>query len=301
MQKREDIQIYELAYNKVKYGLWDNALYTPLQCCADRSNTDVCELKDNTGENISSKNFYYCETTGTYWIWKNAPETKYVGQCQYRRRLEFKEDFDFDTIFDKHKIINALKKAGNLNDSIISDIVNRVTHKLSKGEEATVDNIQRLVENELILAGECDIARDYISYRYIHDVARDKYKKLLNIIDTKLFAKDVKNQNANVDEHSFGGRKGEMASALMKDYALDYCMSKMAKNNHINNEIYIHDLDSYALGMHNCLSLPIDDLLKSGFTTRQVDIRPCNSVSTAFQLLAVMFQIQSLQQFGLPV
>ena len=78
-------------------------------------------------------------------------------------------------------------------------------------------------------------------------------------------------------------------------------MSKMAKNNHINNEIYIHDLDSYALGMHNCLSLPIDDLLKNGFTTRQVDIRPCNSVSTAFQLLAVMFQIQSLQQFGLPV
>ena len=203
--------------------------------------------------------------------------------------------------FDKHKIINALKKAGNLNDSIISDIVNRVTHKLSKGEEATVDNIQRLVENELILAGECDIARDYISYRYIHDVARDKYKKLLNIIDTKLFAKDVKNQNANVDEHSFGGRKGEMASALMKDYALDYCMSEMAKNNHINNEIYIHDLDSYALGMTNCLSLPIDDLLKNGFTTRQVDIRPCNSVSTAFQLLAVMFQIQSLQQFGLPV
>lgn len=203
--------------------------------------------------------------------------------------------------FDKHKIINALKKAGNLNDGIISDIVNRVTHKLSKGEEATVANIQRLVENELILAGECDTARDYISYRYIHDVARDKYKKLLNIIDTKLFAKDVKNQNANVDEHSFGGRKGEMASALMKDYALDYCMSEMAKNNHINNEIYIHDLDSYALGMHNCLSLPIDDLLKNGFTTRQVDIRPCNSVSTAFQLLAVMFQIQSLQQFGLPV
>ena len=41
MQKREDIQIYELAYNKVKYGLWDNTLYTPLQCGADRSNTDV--------------------------------------------------------------------------------------------------------------------------------------------------------------------------------------------------------------------------------------------------------------------
>lgn len=105
MQKREDVQIYELAYDNVKYGFWDNALYTPLQCGADRSHKNVCKLKDNTGDNISSKNFYYSECTGTYWIWKNAPEVKYVGQCQYRRRLEFKEDFNFDEIFDKHKII----------------------------------------------------------------------------------------------------------------------------------------------------------------------------------------------------
>lgn len=50
--------------------------------------------------------------------------------------------------------------------------------------------------------------------------------------------------------------------------------------------------------MHNCLTLPIDDLLEKGFNTRQADVRPANSVSTAFQLLAVTFQLQSLQQFG---
>ena len=105
MQKRDDIQIYELAYNKVKYGLWDNSLYTPLQCGAASNKVDVCELKDNTGDNISDKNFYYSETTGTYWIWKNAPKTKYIGQCQYRRRLQFDESFNFDNIFKDHKII----------------------------------------------------------------------------------------------------------------------------------------------------------------------------------------------------
>ena len=105
MQKRDDIQIYELAYNKVKYGLWDNSLYTPLQCGAAINKVDVCELKDNTGDNISDKNFYYSETTGTYWIWKNAPKTKYIGQCQYRRRLQFDESFNFDNIFKDHKII----------------------------------------------------------------------------------------------------------------------------------------------------------------------------------------------------
>lgn len=50
--------------------------------------------------------------------------------------------------------------------------------------------------------------------------------------------------------------------------------------------------------MHNCLSIPFDDLLADGFNTRQTDVRPANSVNTAFQLVAVIFQLQSLQQFG---
>ena len=50
--------------------------------------------------------------------------------------------------------------------------------------------------------------------------------------------------------------------------------------------------------MHNCLSIPFDKLLKNGFSTRQTDVRPANSINTASQLVAVIFQIQSLQQFG---
>lgn len=50
--------------------------------------------------------------------------------------------------------------------------------------------------------------------------------------------------------------------------------------------------------MHNCLSIPFDDLLSNGFYTRQTDVRPANSVNTAMQLVAVIFQLQSLQQFG---
>lgn len=58
------------------------------------------------------------------------------------------------------------------------------------------------------------------------------------------------------------------------------------------------DLDHYALGDHNCLSIPFDKLLANGFNTRQTDVRPANSVNTAFQLVAVIFQLQSLNQFG---
>lgn len=72
----------------------------------------------------------------------------------------------------------------------------------------------------------------------------------------------------------------------------------MARKNHENNEIYIHDLDNYYVGSHNCLSIPFDDLLANGFNTRQTDVRPAGSINTAFQLVAVIFQLQSLQQFG---
>lgn len=114
----------------------------------------------------------------------------------------------------------------------------------------------------------------------------------------KLKAKDVENQNANVDEKSFGGMIGAASDVMLKQYALDECMSELARNNHILNRIYTHDLNSYAVGMHNCLSIPFDKLLANGFNVRQTDVRPAQSVNTAGQLIAVIFQLQSLQQFG---
>ena len=63
---------------------------------------------------------------------------------------------------------------------------------------------------------------------------------------------------------SFGGRRGEAANILFKDYALNYIISERHRRNHLENRVYIHDLDSYAVGMHNCLTLPIDDMAKNG-------------------------------------
>ncbi len=143
-----------------------------------------------------------------------------------------------------------------------------------------------------------DVARSYIRYRYKKEVARNAQSDFINAIREKLNADDVQNQNANVDEHSFGGRIGEASGVVNKKLALDYIVSPMARKNHEENMIYIHDLDNYYVGSHNCLSIPFDELLANGFNTRQTDVRPAGSVSTAFQLVAVIFQLQSLQQFG---
>lgn len=164
-------------------------------------------------------------------------------------------------------------------------------------EFINVEEIQDKIEKYLMMHYPC-VAKNFILYRAEHKVMREEKDKLIKDVEKKLMAKNVENQNANVDEYSFGGRIGEATRVVTKDYALKYCMSKKSKNNHLNNEIYIHDLDSYAAGMHNCLSIPFDDLLAKGFNTRQTDVRPANSINTAMQLVAVIFQLQSLQQFG---
>ena len=205
--------------------------------------------------------------------------------------------------FDKTKIINAIEAAiqevdEHLTDKFIAvEIADEVEQIVLQEKYLSVEDIQDMVE-ELLTDYRFDVAKAYIRFRYKREVAREYKKDFIKGFSEKLEARNVKNQNANVDEHSFGGRMGEANSLMTKQYALDYCVSPMAKRNHLENMIYIHDLDAYAVGMHNCLSVPFDNLLANGFNTRQTDVRPAGSVNTAMQLVAVIFQLQSLQQFG---
>ncbi len=161
-----------------------------------------------------------------------------------------------------------------------------------------IEEIQDTIRDFLNKKKEFAAAESFIKYRADRERIREQKSWMMKEITRKIKGNDVENQNANLDEASFGGRMGEANRVVLKDYALKYLVSKMARDNHNNNLIYIHDLDSYAVGMHNCLSIPFDDLLKNGFNTRQTDVRPANSVNTACQLVAVIFQLQSLQQFG---
>ena len=206
--------------------------------------------------------------------------------------------------FDARKIESAILKAFVAVDGEISEYAEEKAKNIAQyieencADRSTVEEIQDLVEKGLMSTKRKDVARAYITYRNERTKVRNEKSNLQQKITEKILASNVQNQNANVDEYSFGGRRGEAMNEYMKDYALNYIMSDMAKRNHLRNEIYTHDLDSYAVGMHNCLSIPFDDLLAKGFNTRQADVRPAGSINTAFQLVAVIFQLQSLQQFG---
>ena len=207
--------------------------------------------------------------------------------------------------FDKERIINAINKAfievdGALyEDDTANDIADEIKYAVKTSDDVvSVEKIQDMVEDYLMKSERRDVAKEYIRYRYKREIARKGQDDFIKAFSAKIQGSDIENQNANVDEMSFGGRVGAASDLQMKRYALDYLVSNKSRVNHENNRIYIHDLNAYAVGMHNCLSIPFDDLLEKGFNTRQTDVRPAGSVNTAFQLVAVIFQLQSLQQFG---
>lgn len=206
--------------------------------------------------------------------------------------------------FNAANIIKAIKSAAKsakvqISDELLEKLVKFVTNAVSKLDEPIlIDDIQNAVEDSLMKYNLYEVERTFHDYRKERDKIRFKTFTINQEMEEKLKATNVQNQNANVDEASFGGKKGEMINSYLKAEALQYRISEKFAKAHENNEIYEHDMDSWSLGMHNCDSIPYDDLMEDGMKTRQVYIRPAGSASTFLQLIAVGAQLQSLQEFG---
>ena len=211
------------------------------------------------------------------------------------------QDFRFDKIV---KVIEKVFSDKWVNEEVPEKFIEQVKEYFDKFVEKhdenyvmPIEDIQDVIRDFLIKKNKIKAAEAFILYRKRREEIREEKNWLIKEITKKLNAKNVENQNANLDEASFGGRIGEASRVVTKNMALKH-MSKQHRDNHNDNKDYIHDLDSYEVGMHNCLSIPFDRLLKDGFDTRQTDVRGAGAVYTASQLVAVIFQVQSLQQFG---
>ena len=105
-----------------------------------------------------------------------------------------------------------------------------------------IEDIQNIIRDFLIKKNKIKAAQSFILYRAKREEIREKKSWLNKEITRKLNGKDVENQNANLDEASFGGRIGEASRVVTKNYALKYVVSKMARDNHNKNMIYIHKM-----------------------------------------------------------
>ena len=157
--------------------------------------------------------------------------------------------------FDPSKIKMAIKKAmeschvkeSNKESLIITDNVlfalenctTKISEKLSKEYTRMykVEEIQDIVEEELMMSHP-DVAKAYILYRNERSRIRENKSELFQVVEEKLFATNVQNQNANMDEHSFGGRMGEVRSTILKKYALEKGKNPIEREYrlHLNNK-----------------------------------------------------------------
>ncbi len=204
--------------------------------------------------------------------------------------------------FNADKIVNAILKAMQRTDEIRENVAHEIAERIANSSDSSqvvdIEVIQDMVEREL-MASDCKkAAKEYITYREKRSRERQRNTAINKRIEDILLCKNVQNQNANVDELSFGGKKFESANVLHKDIALNVFIRPEVAQAHRESRIYIHDLSEYDIGSHNCLFCDLHRLLTNGFSTRNGDVRPANSFSTACQLIAVIFQVQSQVQFG---
>ncbi|MHA0857504.1 anaerobic ribonucleoside triphosphate reductase [Paenibacillus sp. CMAA1364] len=105
-------------------------------------------------------------------------------------------------------------------------------------------------------------------------------------------------ENANLNGESFSGKIGKFGSEYAKWYARYYIIPKTLMNAVDENDLYVHDLDQYAVGSTNCIFIPFDKLLARGFSTGNGSVRTPQSISTAMAQVAIIFQCQQNSQYG---
>lgn len=169
--------------------------------------------------------------------------------------------------------------------------------KNANKEEFNIEEIQDIVIKNLKKVNKT-VSKSYKDYRKEREEQRIKRSQKERFYEEVLQCSNVDNDNANVDQHSFSGRKYRIADYEQKQFALRNLISKKGRLAFEKGKIYYHDLSSYAIGEHNCSFLDVENGLDYGFKTRNGDVRPSSSYATACQLVAVMFQCQSQVQFG---
>ena len=202
--------------------------------------------------------------------------------------------------FNKQKIIDAIIPAMSRAGQDDMSAVHRIADEIAADSRGMleVESVQDMVEMKLMKSSLKPTAKEFILYRAERTRQREMKSSIINRVWEKTSGEKIEIANANVDEQTFGGRKNEAASIIQKAIALDSVMSSDVAEAHRSGLIYQHDLDHYNIGAHNCLNIDFEHIFKHGFKTRNCDVRPPTSFSTACQLVAVAMQLQSQNQFG---
>ena len=209
--------------------------------------------------------------------------------------------------FDITKIITAVTKASDsvggkarLSREQITDIAAAVTDQCQVLNRAiSVEEIQDMVENQLMDIKAHDIARHYITYRYIQSLKRQTNttdERILSLIECQ--NEEVKQENANKNPTVNSVQRDYMAGEISKDLTARLLLDPEIVKAHQEGLIHFHDSDYFAQHMHNCDLINLDDMLQNGTVISGTYIEKPHSFSTACNIATQIIAQVASNQYG---
>ena len=211
--------------------------------------------------------------------------------------------------FDSNKIKNAIIKANlsvddiskRMSESQIDKIVSKVTDECeSMGRAVGVEEIQDFVEFGIMEQGAYEVAKNYITYRYIRQLARQVNttdKQIFSLIDCQ--NEEVKQENSNKNPTINSVQRDYMAGEVSKDLTKRFLLPEHIWKAHEEGLIHFHDADYFAQRMHNCDLVNLEDMLQNGTVISNTLIEKPHSFSTACNIATqIVAQVASSQYGG---
>lgn len=209
--------------------------------------------------------------------------------------------------FDITKIITAVTKASDsvggkarLSREQITDIAAAVTDQCQALNRAvSVEEVQDMVENQLMDIKAHDVARHYITYRYIQSLKRQTNttdERILSLIECQ--NEEVKQENANKNPTVNSVQRDYMAGEISKDLTARLLLDPEIVKAHQDGLIHFHDSDYFAQHMHNCDLVNLDDMLQNGTVISGTYIEKPHSFSTACNIATQIIAQVASNQYG---
>ena len=212
-----------------------------------------------------------------------------------------------EVVFDIDKVIMAVTKANNAAEEAVRLTplqIQRIAQSVQisceeLGRSASVEEIQDLVEKSIMAHGAFEVAKEYITYRYIRSLARQSNTtddRILSLIECN--NEEVKQENANKNPTINAVQRDYMAGEVSKDITRRILLPQEIVAAHEAGIIHFHDSDYYAQHMHNCDLINLDDMLQNGTVISGTLIEKPHSFSTACNIATQIIAQVASNQYG---
>ena len=210
-----------------------------------------------------------------------------------------------EAVFDKWKIINAIRKASNetakpMDDTALGAVAEVIRGRCTLLNRAVdVEEIQEMVETELMRFAEYDTAKAYIRYRYAHNIQRGDNgldKRILSIVDYQ--NEEAKQENSNKNPEIIPTQRDYIAGEVSKAMVKKYVLPDEVVRAHDEGVIHVHDMDYMIQHSHNCCLVNLEDMLQNGTVISGTKIEKPHTFSTACNIATQIIAQVASSQYG---